>query len=128
MEAKKYEAARRLVEGCKGADYAGPFPEELVVRAEDVLGVRFPPSYRRFLQDFGCLSVSSEEIYGIVDEDLLRGPVPNGIWATLDERKKFGLEKQFVILGSTGSGGWYALDTSRADTNGECPVDLRRFV
>lgn len=124
MRHEKYSTAHRLVTECNSACFSGPIAEALIVKAEDILGVRFPPSYRRFLEDFGCLSMLSQEIYGIVDEDLSHGPLPNGIWATQEQRKKFGLGTNHIILENTGFGEWYALDTSRVDAEGECPVVL----
>jgi hypothetical protein len=123
MSIEHYYQAKHLIAGRGGVEFSGPFSDALVDRAEEVLGVRLPPSYRLFLQEYGCIGVLSEEIYGIVDEDLQRGPVPNGIWLTLDERKA-GLDRRFVVLQSSGFGGWYALDTSRRDSDGECPVVL----
>jgi hypothetical protein len=124
MKIDEYETAKNLILKCNNADYKGPIPEILIAKAQNILGIQFPPSYRRFLKDFGSLGILSEEIYGIVDEDLLRGPLPNGIWATLEQRKNFGLKKNYVILGTNGSGEWYALDTSRVNAAAECPVVL----
>ena len=35
------------------AEFSGPVSEELIQKAESILGVKFPPSYRRFLKEFG---------------------------------------------------------------------------
>ena len=37
--------------------------------------------------------------------------VPNGIWLTLAEREQLGLPVRFVIVGATGMGEYYVLDT-----------------
>jgi antitoxin YobK len=49
-----YTEARELIERHDDlADFMGERPEELVARAEEALGVRFPPTYRAFVRDLG---------------------------------------------------------------------------
>ena len=124
MDVSSYELAKRAIAGQTAVHSIGPISDRVVENAELLLGVRFPPSYKQFLREFGCLGLIGEEIYGIVNENLATGPVPNGIWLTLDQRAKFSLPKQFVIIQSTGFGGWYAIDTSKENHIGECPVVL----
>ena len=102
--------------------FAGPKPEELVVRAEEALGVSFPPMYRAFLGRFGCGSIAGFEIYGISSDEFQRSAIPNGIWLTLDERKRTGLPHLLILIAETGEGGYYAIDTGRKTSDGDSPV------
>src|SRR5688572_26339557 len=121
MGMRELRAAIGMIERDGGGDFTGPIPEELVERAEELLGVRFPPTYRHFLHELGCGDVAGAEFYGIASDDLLKGPIPNGIWLTLDERTTSGLAENMVIVGADGTGGYYALDLARAGAEGEAP-------
>lgn len=121
MKNDDYTHAKALIEEI-GGDFDGEKAEDLVVLAENALGVSFPPSYRSFLRDYGCGGFDGFEVYGLIDENFVDSSVPNGIWLTLNERGGIGLEKKFVIVGSGGDGTYLALDTGSCDSNGEAPV------
>jgi hypothetical protein len=118
----QFRQALRLIERSGGGEFTGPIPQQIVEEAEELLGVRFPPSYRQFLLKLGCGDVAGAEFYGIVDEKLREGPIPNGIWLTLDERETAKLPSKMVLVAFTGMSGYYALDLSRAGENREAPV------
>lgn len=42
--------------------------EESIAKAEAALGIKFPSSYRRFLQDLGYAEMFGDEIYSIYEE------------------------------------------------------------
>lgn len=117
-----YELAKRIIAKEGGGEFIGPRSEGWIVEAERILNIDFPQTYRRFLLELGCGGFRGEEFYGIVDADLLRGPVPNGIWLTLDERRMSGLPSFMVIIQSGGDGGWRAIDISRNSSDYESPV------
>ena len=101
-----------------------------VAKAEDALEIKMPPSYREFLLHYGNGGVGFLEIYGLTknsSDDFSVGKIPNGIWLTLNERKQSGLPHRFIIIGSTGDGYWYALDSSQPDKDGEYPVGICGF-
>ena len=102
--------------------FIGPREEALVAAAEIALELRFPPTYRRFVRELGAGSVGSHEFYGVTDGDFAHGVVPNGIWLTLDERKNLSLPRHLLIVGDTGMGEYYAVDTSRRGSDNESPV------
>lgn len=104
------------------AHFVGPRSEHLVRVAEATLGVKFPPSYRRFALELGAGSIAGEEIYGVVEEEFVHSSVPNGMWLTLKLRQEIGLEQSMIVIYSTGAGEYFALDTSRTNADGECPV------
>jgi hypothetical protein len=79
MTMRDYEAARKMLLEHGGlADFAGPRDEGLIEQAEQVLGLRFPPTYRRFLREFGSGSFGGTEIYGVVDDDFEGSGIPDG--------------------------------------------------
>jgi hypothetical protein len=103
------------------ADFDGPRDAALVDSAAEALGVQLPPTYDRFLRELGVGGFGGAEFYGVIAGD--RTPVvPNAIGLTLDERKTTDLPSAYVIVGDTGDGDWYDLDTAHPDADGEAPV------
>jgi len=118
---QEYELARIYLDREEG-DFEGPKSEYLVSVAEEELGLRFPPSYRQFLLEYGCGDIRGTEIYGVIDNEFEDGGIPDAIWFTLELRKSVGLDEQYVVVAEQGDGSFYAIDTSEADEEGECPV------
>lgn len=117
-----YEKAAKLIaEHLELAHFVGPRPESLIRTAERKLGLQFPPTYRRFLVEFGAGSFGSEEIYGLVDEELESAVVPNGIGLTLRDRKEYQLPHDLVAVYDLGDGEAFYLDLG-ARENGEAPI------
>lgn len=104
------------------ADFVGPRAEQLVAAAESALNLAFPPTYRRFLLELGAGSIRGAEICGVIDDDFEHSSVPDAIWWTLTERSRFGLPPTLIVFCEVGDGVCGAVDTSRADLDGECPV------
>ncbi len=102
------------------ARFVGPMPDRTIESAETQLGVRFPRSYRRFVERYGSLLFGSQEFYGLTN-----GPddgVPSAIWCTSEERKH-GLPLWMVVVMNPGIGDViYCVDTSRVGADGEMPV------
>lgn len=122
MGMAELEQALAAVARSDQAHFVGPRDPGLITAAEEALGVALPPTYRRFVAELGAGNVGSREFYGAIDSNFVESSIPDGIWLTLDERERFGFPKHLVILGETGMGEYYALDTSRRDAQGECPV------
>ena len=109
---------------------SGEKNETLIAAGEKALGLIFPPSYRKFLREIGSGGIGGVEIYGLVknaESDYFQSGIPNGIWLTLNERKQTSLPHRFIIIGSTGDGYWYALDSSQPDKDEEYPVGICGF-
>lgn len=104
------------------ADFEGPRDESLVASAEEALGLRFPPTYRRFLRACGAGDMGAREYYGVIDDNWSTPGPPDAIGTTLDEREQWDLPEPFVIIAATGDGSWYVLDTEQTDQHGENPV------
>lgn len=122
MSMREYENARQLIDDSGSADFDGEKPEELVQKAEAALGIKFPPSYRRFLLELGCGDIGGEEFYGIIDGNFESSSVPNGIWLTLDERRTGNLPSNFILFYAGGDGSYCAIDTAQVRDGDENPV------
>lgn len=116
-------AALRLVaEHRDRAHFMDGQPEEVVARAEQALGVSFPPSYREFVRELGAGDIAGAEFYGVTSGEFESSSVPNGIWFTLQERADSGLPQPLVVIYSVGEGTLFALDTAQRDDDDESPV------
>lgn len=123
MSMQDYEAAVTLMEQYPDQqDFVGPQDEALIAAAEQALGLRFPPTYRRFLRSYGCGNFGAAEVYGILKADFANSGVPDGIWYTLQERRDSALPQSYVVVYNDGTGGLYCLDTSRTDGTDEAAV------
>jgi antitoxin YobK len=111
-----------LIKASSKGDFAGEQPEERIDRAEQALGLSFPPTYREFVKRMGCGDIFGEEFFGIVGDDFENSCVPNGIWLTLEERRTRDLPYWLILVGDTGDGGYYAIDVSQKTSAGESPV------
>ncbi len=85
-EAELNQAFELVESNAELAHFHGPKSEALICAAEKALKIEFPPTYREFLQRYGCGNFDGEEIYGLIDENFKHSSVPNGIWLTLKER------------------------------------------
>ena len=121
MSDQDLDAALELIDVNGGGDFDGRKDSTLIEKAEKALGLRFPPTYKRFLAELGCGDIEGLEFYGIIGEDFESSSVPDAIWLTLDERKS-GLPKNLILVYAVGDGTYYALDTSQVNSYGENPV------
>lgn len=88
--------------------------------AEEKLGVCFPEDYKRFLKEFGWVSIGSEEIYGLgTDVPSYLDVVKETYW----EREESGLPvpKSLVPIRNDGAGNLDCLATHLLE-GGRCPV------
>ncbi|MCZ7567371.1 MAG: SMI1/KNR4 family protein [Ardenticatenaceae bacterium] len=122
MSMRDYELAANMMEEHPNTmDFIGPRPESLVRTAEQALGVTFPPTYRRFLLEYGAGGFGSSEIYGVIDENFEESSIPDAIWYTLTERKEVNLPNGLVVIYAVGDGGLYCLDLQSKKVD-EAPV------
>jgi len=94
----------------------------LIEEAEQILGLTFPPSYRRFLSELGECDIEGREFYGVWrrcdDPRQLMGTVAY----TLDERRDAEMPVALIAVQHDGMGGFYVLDTAQPDDEGEALV------
>jgi len=117
------KAFRLIDENIERAHIIGEKPESSLSRAEEVLNLSFPPTYRHFLKKYGTCAIAGEEFYGIPKvEDYEKSAVPNGIWLTLKHRKTSNLPEKMILIYDVGDGEKYALDLRQQKPDGEAPV------
>lgn len=104
------------------ADFDGPKPEALILKAEEALGVEFPDTYRKFLLELGCGDIGGLEFYGVIRPDFEDSGIPDAIWLTLSERETSSLPDYIVLISSADDGTYFALDLSRGGPENEAPV------
>jgi antitoxin YobK len=123
MSEADYEKARVLIE--KNPDmnhFVGPRNEALVSKAEGALQLQFPPIYRRFVLEYGCGGFGSSEFYGVSRDEFVKATVPNGVWLTLDQRRKGYLPTHLLLVSFLDDGEFAALDTRFPYNPDQCPV------
>jgi antitoxin YobK len=117
MPLSDYEEASELIASQPDlGDYAGPRDEELVRAVEQRLGVEFPPSYRRFLRDFGAGSFGGQEIYGVIDADFENSGIPDAVWHTFSLRDDGDIPPELVAIYATGDGEQLCVQSGTVDT------------
>jgi hypothetical protein len=118
-----FEDALAIVQNTpSSSDFFGPAPEDNVDAAERMLGIRMPPSYRRFLVTLGVGSFDDAEFYGIVANKIPGSSVPSMVWRTLEDRKFAGYPKTYITIMSSGYGPIFCLDSSVVNSQNEYPV------
>jgi hypothetical protein len=96
---KKLDRALAVIKEHEGeASFVGPRTEVMVRTAEKALGLKRPPTYRRFVEKLGAGSFGAAEIYGVIDADFERSSAPDAVWATLRAREEKNLPADLVIL------------------------------
>jgi hypothetical protein len=114
MSIQDYNKAVDLIEENQElGDFVGNCPEDLVIKAEAVLGLVFPQSYRSFLINYGAGNFGSEEIYGVIKDDFNNSGIPDAIWFTLKQRSEAKLPPHLVIIYHTGGEEMFCLDFSK---------------
>ncbi len=102
-----------------------PYPQDpgLINSDEQALGVKFPPSYRVFLEKFGILGFGSTEIYGFLGDQFAGGHA-DIVRNTLMLRQECNTFHQYIIICDEGNGHYCLLDTSEVNEYGECTVKV----
>jgi antitoxin YobK len=117
------QAAFQLIDSNTAiADFSGPKDETLIEKAEAVLKVTFPNTYRLFLNRLGCGGIRGAEFYGVVHEDFEKSGIPDAVWLTLKHRKNSNAPHAVIPISDTGDGAYYALDLCQTSPSGESPV------
>jgi len=119
---QQLQSAFELLAQSDIADFHGAKSEELIRQAENALDLRFPPTYRAFVSRFGCGGLRGYEFYGLIDENFVNSGIPNAVWLALRDRIDYGLPKSFIPICDTGLGGYYVIDVSQINADGDSPV------
>jgi hypothetical protein len=83
--------------------------------------IEFPPTYRRFLSEYGAGSIGGTEIYGVIDGDFENSSIPDAVWHNLTLRRD-GHDEVLFSFHAVGDGEEFCLDSSRVRPDGEMPV------
>jgi hypothetical protein len=121
MGMNELRKAMEIIQNSGAADFEGEKDEDLVLKAEKYLGVRFPPTYREFLKTLGCGDIDGKEFYGLINERFENSSVPNAIWLTSNLRRKYGTPPTLVFIAESAEG-YYALDLGQTGPEGEAAV------
>ncbi len=109
------------------ADFVGSISIVSIQKAEKILKVLFPKSYKIFLNKYGCGDIFSKEFFGIISDDQIEiEGIPNVVWLT-QELRKDGLPNKYIPISETGDGYYYLIDTEDIDENDECSIFLWDF-
>ncbi|MER7051380.1 SMI1/KNR4 family protein [Streptomyces sp. NPDC000351] len=104
------------------AHHADGCTPAVLARAEQELGLAFPPSYRRLLEEFGTWDIAGTEFPGVyrtaVKGDQLLGTVEE----TLSARENQGLPTPLMVVKTDDVWMLVVLDTSQSDQSGEYAV------
>ena len=92
------------------AEFVGPRPAELIAKAEQALGHKFPSQFREFVSRLGAGNFGSFEICGVIDEEFERSSVPDGVWLNLKERQEYGLPGDLLVIADVGNGDRYCIE------------------
>jgi antitoxin YobK len=112
-----YEKAAELIaEHPDLADFVGPRDEAPVRAAQEALSVQFPPSYRRFLHEYGAGSFGGQEIYGVIHADFESSGIPDAVWNTLSLRDDGDIPPDLVAIYATGDGEQLCVQSGSSET------------
>ena len=113
---QQLEAAGEKVE------FSGPQSAASISQLEEALAVSLPRSYREFLCNFGAGGVVGEPISGIYKNQPLMPNPTTAYGDTTRGRERFQMPKSLAAVFSQDDEVLWALDLSRCDAEGECPV------
>jgi hypothetical protein len=99
-----------------------PTKKDIVAAAERRLGIEFPPSYKQYLSEFGLFDFEGKEFYGIINNNLNSGGIPDVIYATETARQRGEISKSMVLVRESGYGPFFVIDCSQKNSYGESPV------
>ncbi|MFI7399731.1 SMI1/KNR4 family protein [Streptomyces sp. NPDC049541] len=97
-------------------------PAEVIARAEAEMGLVFPPSYRRLIEEFGTWEIPPTEFPGVYKTPALGDKLLGSPAYTLEDREVLGLPHHFLVVMHDDVWEVVVLDTSQPDQAGEYPV------
>lgn len=120
------EVSERLIELVRGnddiANHADGCDAGMIAAAERDLGVTFPPSYRRVIEEFGTWNIAGEEFLGVYQTPAMGQKLLGSVTETLDARSQYGMSPDLIVVMFDEMGGLIVLDSSQVDQGGEYPV------
>lgn len=90
--------------------------------AERDIGMTFPPSYRRLIEEFGTWDIAGEDFLGAYQTPAMGQKILGSVAETLGARNQYGLPLDLIVAMFDGMGGLIVLDASQPDQEHEYPV------
>lgn len=99
MSMQTYEKAVALMQKYPDLQhFIGPRDESLIDLAEKLLDLKLPPTYRRFVEEYGTGAFGSHEFYGIIDDNFIMNTNMDAIGETLRLRSQYSLPKNLIYI------------------------------
>lgn len=124
MSCQKIDAAlEKIKEKNMIFESSGKKSKETLIKTQEILECKFPMSYLYFLENLGNFSFGSFQVFGLLNDEVLKLRESGIVYGTIDDRNKFNLPYYIIILDDDlGNGDSYALDLSKMNNQKECPV------
>ena len=105
----------------------GQLENELIDEAESALSIKFPPSYRLFLKNYGAMLVNGHEILGLAQapEDKNQTPMfENLVSYTLSRRTDKHYPSHLIPICHDGMSSEFCLNASKTNQDRENPIEV----
>ena len=103
------------------ANFADGCSPEMLEAAEQRLGVAFPPSYRRVIEEFGTWEIAGVEFLGVYQTPAMGEELLGSVHATVEGWSR-GLPESLVVVMFDDMVGLVSVDMGRTNPEGEAPV------
>lgn len=110
---RAHENVAHHVDGCS---------PEVIARAEAEMGLTFPPSYQRLIEEFGTWEIPPADFPGVYQTPARGDEVLGTPAYTQENRTGLGLPHHFMVVKHDDVWGAVVLDTSQPNQDGEYPV------
>lgn len=114
------EAIRLINQNAEHANFGGGASQHAIAKAEKAVGIKFPPSYARFLSELGGGHFAEQTFFGVQTDGEDRSL--DLVWHTLDQRQNGNLPDTHVVIGPYGEEAFFGFDCAARRSNEECPV------
>jgi hypothetical protein len=101
---------------------AGPVALDKVRKAELMLGVEFPPSYKAFLTEYGAIEIDGRSFAGLTPS--LEGGHGDVVAFTKYARESYGLPVRYIAIDFQDGDAFLCLDTEQKHGKDESSVVL----
>ena len=118
MSYADYEKFKQDVYKCKYFKSIGGINEQKILKAEELLGLKFSKQCREFYEGYGYVSFEGTEIFGI-NPDNLNVYAANSVAMALHERKDYGLPHEWLPIYDFEDGFIVFQDYSQLNSDGE---------
>jgi len=101
---------------------SGPVRRNKIEQAEKMLGVKFPASYKSFIEEFGAIGIDGFNLAGLTERDV--GEPGDVVAFTQYCRSEYGLPDEYIALNFDDGDYFLAIDTKMQDAMSESPIVL----